>query len=68
MNRNLVKTGVTVSIVAAICCFTPALVILSGVFGLSAFVGYIDIVLLPALGVFLLLIVAGIVTKDKGAT
>lgn len=34
---------------AARCCFTPVLVVLLGVVGLSAAVGYLDYVLLPAL-------------------
>ena len=38
---------------AALCCFTPVLVILFGAVGLSAVVGYLDIVLLPALAIFL---------------
>jgi mercuric ion transport protein len=35
--------------VAALCCFTPALVILFGLLGISAAIGYADYVLLPAL-------------------
>jgi hypothetical protein len=33
----------------ALCCFTPILVILLGVVGLSALTWYLDYVLLPAL-------------------
>jgi len=51
--RRLLKTGVVGSVVAAICCFTPALVVVLGALGLSAWLGWIDYVLLPALGVFL---------------
>jgi mercuric ion transport protein len=43
------------TVVAAICCFTPVLVVLLGAVGLSALTGYIDVVLLPALAVFLAL-------------
>lgn len=46
---TLLKTGVTCSCVTAVCCFTPALVILLGAVGLSAVVGYLDYVLFPAL-------------------
>lgn len=49
----ILQTGIIGSVVAAICCFTPALVILLGAVGLSAWLGWIDYILLPALAVFL---------------
>jgi len=52
-NRKLLKIGITGSIIAAICCFTPFLVVLLGALGLSAWLGWLDIVLLPALVIFL---------------
>ena len=52
-NRTLLKTGVAGSVVAALCCVTPVLVILFGVVGLSAWVGWLDYVLIPALVVFI---------------
>jgi mercuric ion transport protein len=36
----------------AVCCFTPALVLLLGVLGLSSWLGWIDYVLLPGLAFF----------------
>lgn len=54
-NNRLLKFGLTGTIIAALCCFTPVLVILFGFVGLSALVGYLDIVLLPALGIFVLI-------------
>ena len=51
-DRTLLRTGIIGTIVAAICCFTPVLVILFGVVGLSALVGYLDYVLFPALAFF----------------
>lgn len=39
------------TIIVALCCFTPILVILLGAIGLSDLVGYLDYVLLPALGI-----------------
>ena len=51
-DRTLLRTGIIGTIVAAICCFTPVLVILFGVVGLSAAVGYLDYVLFPALAMF----------------
>ncbi len=52
-NRTLLCTGATGSLIAAICCFTPALVILLGAVGLSAWLGWLDYVLLPSLAIFL---------------
>lgn len=54
-NNRLLKIGIVGTIIAALCCFTPLLVILLGALGLSAMVGYLDVVLLPALGIFILI-------------
>jgi mercuric ion transport protein len=56
MNQNnLLKIGVVGTVVAALCCFTPVLVILFGAVGLAAVVGYLDYALLPALAFFVAL-------------
>ena len=52
-NERLLKLGIIGTVIAAICCFTPLLVILFGGLGLSALVGILDYVLLPALGIFI---------------
>jgi mercuric ion transport protein len=51
--RTLLEVGVIGSLVAALwlCCATPVLVILLGLVGLSAWVGGLDYVLIPALGI-----------------
>ena len=54
-DRTLLRTGIIGSAVAAVCCFTPALVLLVSAVGLSAVIGYLDYVLFPALGLFLAL-------------
>jgi mercuric ion transport protein len=51
--RPLLKTGISGSVIAAVCCFTPLLVVLLGAVGLSAWLGWLDYVLFPALAVFL---------------
>ena len=51
-NRKLLRIGAAGALLAAVCCFTPALVVVLGVLGLSAAVGWLDYVLLPALGAF----------------
>ena len=59
--RRLLTTGIAGTIVAAVCCFTPALVILLGVIGLSAWLAWLDFVLFPALAIFIVVtIYAGI--------
>ena len=52
-NQTLLSAGIIGTVVAALCCFTPLLVILAGVVGLSAVIGYLDYVLLPALIFFI---------------
>ncbi len=52
-DRKLLRTGIIGTVIAAICCFTPVLVILLGAVGLSAWLGWLDYVLFPALAIFL---------------
>jgi len=52
-DKGLLCTGAAGSVITAICCFTPALVIAFGVIGLSAWVGWLDYVLFPMLALFL---------------
>lgn len=60
MNPNkCFKTGIWGSIIAAICCFTPVLVIGLGVIGLAALTPYLDYVLFPMLALFLILAIYG---------
>lgn len=57
--------GAIGTVIAAVCCFTPVLVMLLGVLGLSALVGYVDLLLLPLLGVFVLILIYGIVQQVR---
>lgn len=52
-DRKLLGIGLGGSALAAVCCFTPALVLLLGAIGLSAWLAWLDYVLLPALVLFL---------------
>lgn len=52
-DRDLLRTGLIGTAIAALCCFTPVLVILLGAAGLSALVGGLDFVLFPALAAFM---------------
>lgn len=69
-DQKLLCTGVGGSAIAAICCFTPVLVILFGAVGLSWAIGYLDYVLLPALAFFLALTVYAVVRllRNRAAT
>ena len=64
---NLLRLGIIGSVVAALCCFTPVLVVLLGVLGLSALTGYLDYVLLPALAFFLGLTAYALVRRHRRA-
>ncbi len=52
MKDRLLVTGLVGTVVAALCCFTPLLVVTLGAVGLSAALGWLDFVLLPALAGF----------------
>jgi mercuric ion transport protein len=52
-DRTLLRVGIVGTVIAALCCFTPVLVVLVGVIGLSALTGYLDLVLFPALVFFI---------------
>lgn len=51
--NTLLGVGLGGTILVALCCFTPVLVILLGSVGLAALTGYLDYVLLPALALFI---------------
>lgn len=48
-DRMKLRTGVIGTTIAAICCFTPFLVVLLGFAGLSAWVGWLDYALFPVM-------------------
>ena len=68
MKNSLLTTGIVGTIIAALCCFTPILVVLLGVVGLSAIVGYLDFVLMPALVFFIGLTVYALWRRKAQAT
>lgn len=65
MNIKLLVTGLIGSVLSALCCFTPILVILFGTLGLSAFVGWLDFVLLPSLALFLGITVYALIKRSN---
>ncbi len=62
---KLLRVGIIGSAIAALCCFTPILVVLLGAVGLSAAVGYLDYVLLPALAVFIIITIYALLKKSS---
>ena len=50
---TLLMIGSIGTMVAGVCCFTPALVVLLGALGLSAWLSWLDRVLFPAFTLFL---------------
>ena len=65
--QTILRTGIIGSVVAAVCCFTPVLVVLLGAVGLSAWLGWLDYVLFPALAVFLALTAYGVYLRRRRA-
>jgi len=61
------KAGLWGSIIAAICCFTPVLVVGLGLIGLAVFTPYLDYLLFPLLALFLLLTFYGWLKQKRSA-
>ncbi|WP_368671265.1 mercury resistance system transport protein MerF [Marinobacterium sedimentorum] len=59
------KIGLVGGLVTALCCFTPILVWAFAALGFSAMVGYLDYVIFPLLGIFILLLLIGIARYAK---
>ena len=62
MNEQIAKpskkglyTAIIGTILVALCCFTPILVLVLGIIGFSALTPYLDFVLLPALALMIVL-------------
>ncbi|MCP5082416.1 MAG: mercury resistance system transport protein MerF [Alphaproteobacteria bacterium] len=62
---RLLRFGIGGTLIAAVCCFTPILVGILGALGLSALVGVLDFVLLPALVIFVLITVYALWKRKK---
>jgi mercuric ion transport protein len=55
--------GIVGTVIAALCCFTPILVLLLGAVGLSALIGKVDYVLLPVMIICAVIIVYALVRR-----
>ncbi len=67
-DKRLLSTGIAGTAIVALCCFTPILVVLLGVVGLSAALGWLDYVLFPALAFFIGLTVYAVYRHQKRQT
>ncbi len=67
-DKKLLGIGIGGTVVAALCCFTPILVVLLGVVGLSAALGWLDYVLFPALAFFIGLTIYAVYRRQKRQT
>ncbi|MCP4326851.1 MAG: mercury resistance system transport protein MerF [Alphaproteobacteria bacterium] len=64
-NDRLLRTGVIGTLLTAICCFTPVLVLILGAIGLGAAVGWLDYVLFPLLAVFVVITVMAVLRRQR---
>lgn len=62
---RLLATGIGGTAITAVCCFTPVLVFVFGALGLTAWLGQLDAVLLPALAGFALLTAYALVRRFR---
>jgi mercuric ion transport protein len=63
--KNLLRVGIIGTIIAALCCSTPILVLLLSAIGLGAVSVYLDYILLPLLAIFTLLTIYGLLQVMK---
>ena len=62
-HKSLLKIGISGTIVTAFCCFTPVLAVSLGATGLGVLTGYLDYVLLPALCIFVIIMIYALVKR-----
>lgn len=62
---KLIRIGSVGAVVAAICCFTPVVVLALGLVGLAAWAAWADYVLFPALAFFLALTTFGFYIRRR---
>lgn len=64
-NAKLLRFGIVGTVIVALCCFTPILVVMLGAVGLAALTGYLDYVLFPALGLFVAITIYALVKHRR---
>jgi mercuric ion transport protein len=66
-NKGCVCTGAVGSVIAAICCFTPVLVVVLSGLGLATWLAYADYILFPLLFASLALLAFGLYRQHIAA-
>ncbi len=64
-NRKLLRIGGIGTVVTAVCCFTPILVVALSALGLVGTIAYLDMVLFPMLFMFILLLSVALFTRMR---
>ncbi|MEP5631022.1 MAG: mercury resistance system transport protein MerF [Tateyamaria sp.] len=64
-SRRLFRIGAIGTVITALCCFTPFLVVALTSLGLAGAISYLDIVLLPVLGAFMVLLIVALIQKMR---
>lgn len=64
-SKNIFVSALIGTILTAICCFTPVLVIAAGAIGLSMLIPYLDLALFPALGILFIITVVSYIRWKK---
>ena len=62
-HKKFLKIGITGTIISALCCFTPLLVVTFSVLGISSLIGLADYILLPSLAIFAAFTLYALATK-----
>ncbi len=65
MRNRLLATGITGTVITALCCVTPLLVFVFSAIGLSAMTVWLDLILLPLLLVFVCLTVYAFIIRKR---
>jgi len=63
---DALKTGLIGTVILALCCFTPILVVTVSAIGLGVITGYLDYILIPSLLFFIALTIYALIKKNKG--
>lgn len=66
-DKAILKTGIIGAGIMVICCFTPFLVVVLGVVGFSAWLGWLDYVLLPGMVIFMGIAAYGLYLRKNAA-
>ena len=66
-DRKLLGLGIAGTLIAALCCFTPVLVVILGAIGLSAWVAGLDNLLFAALVGCAALTIYALIRKSRAA-